>query len=45
MELNADTCYQALLTHDARFDGVFFVAVVSTGVYCRPVCRVKKSGD
>ena len=27
--------------HDARFDGCFFVAVSSTRVYCRPVCRVK----
>ena len=27
--------------HDARFDGCFFIAVSSTGIYCRPVCRVK----
>ena len=27
--------------HDARFDGSFFTAVTSTGIYCRPVCRVK----
>jgi AraC family transcriptional regulator, regulatory protein of adaptative response / DNA-3-methyladenine glycosylase II len=27
--------------HDARFDGCFFVAVSSTRIYCRPVCRVK----
>lgn len=33
--------YQALLSHDARFDGVFYVGVTSTGIYCRPVCRVK----
>ena len=30
-----------MATHDARFDGRFFVAVSSTGIYCRPVCRVK----
>lgn len=36
-----DACYQALLSHDSRFDGRFFVAVTSTGVYCRPVCRVR----
>jgi AraC family transcriptional regulator, regulatory protein of adaptative response / DNA-3-methyladenine glycosylase II len=41
MELDGDTCYQALKTHDARFDGMYFVAVSSTGVYCRPVCRAK----
>lgn len=27
--------------HDARFDGRFFVGVTSTGIYCRPVCRVR----
>jgi AraC family transcriptional regulator of adaptative response / DNA-3-methyladenine glycosylase II len=36
--LDAAACYRALLTRDARFDGRFFVAVVTTGVYCRPVC-------
>jgi len=41
MELNSDTCYQALLTHDRRFDGVFFVGVASTGIYCRTVCTAK----
>jgi AraC family transcriptional regulator, regulatory protein of adaptative response / DNA-3-methyladenine glycosylase II len=34
-------CYQAMKSHDARFDGRFFVAVSSTRIYCRPVCRVK----
>jgi AraC family transcriptional regulator of adaptative response / DNA-3-methyladenine glycosylase II len=33
--------YHALSAHDSRFDGVFFVGVTSTGIYCRPVCRVK----
>src|SRR5271170_2560746 len=39
--LNADQSYQAVLTRDARFDGRFFVAVKSTKIYCRPICRVK----
>lgn len=39
--VNADACYLALKAQDARFDGCFFTGVVSTGVYCRPVCRVK----
>ncbi|MBD3881982.1 DNA-3-methyladenine glycosylase 2 family protein [Phormidium tenue FACHB-886] len=30
--------YRAIQTKDARFDGQFFVAVRSTGIYCRPVC-------
>ena len=33
--------YQALISHDSRFDGVFFVGVTSTGVYCRPICPAK----
>ncbi|MDR3200352.1 MAG: helix-turn-helix domain-containing protein [Spirochaetales bacterium] len=41
MALDAAACYAALCAHDARFDGRFFVGVSSTGVYCRPVCRVK----
>ena len=44
MLLDADTCYRALLTRDARFDGVFFVAVETTGIYCRPVCRARTPG-
>ncbi|CAB3783527.1 hypothetical protein LMG28688_01665 [Paraburkholderia caffeinitolerans] len=36
----SDACYLALKARDARFDGAFFAAV-STGMYCRPVCRVK----
>jgi AraC family transcriptional regulator of adaptative response / DNA-3-methyladenine glycosylase II len=39
--LESDACYLAMKTHDARFDGRFFTAVTSTGIYCRPVCRVK----
>ena len=31
-------CRQARLAKDARFDGVFFVGVFSTGIYCRPIC-------
>lgn len=30
--------YQAATSKDARFDGVFFIAVTSTGIYCRPSC-------
>jgi AraC family transcriptional regulator of adaptative response / DNA-3-methyladenine glycosylase II len=35
------TLYQALSARDARFDGVFFVGVTSTGIYCRPVCPAR----
>ncbi|MES2459087.1 MAG: DNA-3-methyladenine glycosylase 2 [Armatimonadota bacterium] len=40
-ELTPDFCYQALLTHDDRFDGVFFVGVSTTGIYCRTVCPAR----
>ena len=33
--------YLALQARDARFDGRFFTGVTSTGIYCRPVCRVR----
>ena len=36
-----DARYLVLKAHDARFDGRFFTGVISTGVYCRPVCRVR----
>lgn len=39
--LDRDICYRALRTRDARFDGRFFTAVVSTGIYCRPICPAK----
>lgn len=39
--LDARSCYQAVLARDARFDGVFFVGVSSTGIYCRPVCPAR----
>lgn len=33
-----EVCERARLARDARFDGLFFTAVKSTGIYCRPVC-------
>jgi AraC family transcriptional regulator of adaptative response / DNA-3-methyladenine glycosylase II len=38
MNLDPDICYSAVASRDRRFDGRFFTAVRSTGVYCRPVC-------
>ena len=35
---DAQVCEQARLSRDPRFDGVFFTAVHSTRIYCRPVC-------
>ena len=39
--LDRESCYRALAARDARFDGVFFTGVKTTGIYCRPVCAVK----
>ena len=38
LALDTAACDRARLARDARFDGVFFTAVRSTGIYCRPVC-------
>ena len=40
--LDFDTCNAARLQRDPAFDGVFFTAVKTTGIYCRPVCPVKQ---
>jgi len=39
--IDIDAYYQAVCTKDSTFDGYFFVGVSSTGIYCRPICRVK----
>ncbi|HET9823388.1 MAG TPA: AlkA N-terminal domain-containing protein [Burkholderiaceae bacterium] len=39
--IDDDSAYRAIVAHDARFDGRLFIGVTSTGVYCRPVCRVR----
>src|SRR5439155_1001080 len=41
MTLDPAHCYEAVLSRDRRFDGRFFAGVVTTGVYCRPICPVK----
>ena len=39
--IDSDSAYQALSSRDPRFDGVFFVGVTSTDIYCRPICPVR----
>jgi AraC family transcriptional regulator, regulatory protein of adaptative response / DNA-3-methyladenine glycosylase II len=41
LSLDPEVCYRALQTRDARFDGRFFTAVTSTGIYCRPICPAR----
>jgi AraC family transcriptional regulator, regulatory protein of adaptative response / DNA-3-methyladenine glycosylase II len=40
LELEPDICWQAMHSRDRRFDGRFFVAAVTTGIYCRSICPV-----
>lgn len=42
MELTDDIMYQAMLVKDTRFEGLFFTAVKSTGIFCRPSCTARK---
>ena len=41
MELDHEACYRAISIRDVRFDGRIFVAVRTTGVYCRPICPAR----
>ena len=43
--LTPDTCHKARMARDARFDGLFFTAVKSTGIYCRPICPAKAPAE
>ena len=41
MQLDPDHCYVSLNARDSRFDGLFYVGVTSTGIYCRPICPTR----
>ena len=41
MMLDEDICYRAAKSRDARFDGRFFTAVKTTGIYCRSICPAR----
>ncbi|MEO0608537.1 MAG: Ada metal-binding domain-containing protein [Pseudomonadota bacterium] len=40
-DLNAETIYAGMLARDPHYDGIVFVGVKTTGVYCRPVCKAR----
>src|SRR5438105_1131779 len=44
MRIDDETCYRALAARDARFDGLFFVGVTTTRIYCRPICAARTPG-
>jgi len=39
--LNAGQCQRAARAHDPRFDGVFFIGIITTRIYCRPICPAR----
>ena len=42
MELpSREVCHRAFQSRDARFDGLIFVGITSTGIYCRPICPAR----
>src|SRR5258708_37343072 len=43
MQLPPDQCQRAAKAHDPRFDGIFFIGVIPTGIYCRPICPARVS--
>jgi AraC family transcriptional regulator, regulatory protein of adaptative response / DNA-3-methyladenine glycosylase II len=43
LTLHPEVCARALDARDPRFDGLFFVGITTTGIYCRPVCPARIS--
>ncbi|GAA4194138.1 DNA-3-methyladenine glycosylase 2 [Microbispora amethystogenes] len=43
-QLDFDACYLAVSARDPRFDGRFYTAVTTTGIYCRPICPARTPG-
>jgi len=41
VDINSDICVRAVRARDRRFDGQFYVAITSTGIYCRPICPAR----
>ena len=41
MNLDPEVCYRIILSRDARYDGKFFTGVMTTGIYCRPICPAR----
>ncbi|HTV96534.1 MAG TPA: AlkA N-terminal domain-containing protein [Steroidobacteraceae bacterium] len=45
MTLDPQLCSRARLARDARFDGKFYIGVLTTRIYCRPICRARTSQE
>ena len=44
-DTSTESCYRAVQSRDRRFDGVFYTAVHTTGIYCRPSCPARTPAD
>jgi len=38
---SSEVMYRAVVDHDPTFEGIFFIGVATTGIFCRPTCRVR----
>src|SRR5262249_31332273 len=45
MNLDLQACSRARLSRDARFDGKFFIGVLTTRIYCRPICPARTAQE
>jgi AraC family transcriptional regulator of adaptative response / DNA-3-methyladenine glycosylase II len=45
LALDTERCRLARLSRDSRFDGEFFLAVKTTGIYCRPICPARPPAE
>src|SRR5688572_33299326 len=43
MLLDRESCNRAVESADTRFDGVFFVGITTTSIYCRPICPARRT--
>ncbi len=42
MKYSFDEMYNAVVNRDSSYEGIFYTAVKSTGIFCRPTCKAKK---
>ncbi len=45
MDVDLQACSRARLARDPRFDGKFYIGVLTTRIYCRPICRARTSNE
>ena len=43
MKLPVKEAYEAYRSRDTSYDGVLFVGIKSTGIYCRPICPARRA--